>query len=232
MRLGGLIGALAVASTLAMGGTASASGVWTVGALSVSDLGSVNPLTSSNALISDPNATLGYTSNAPTAVGVNYGVGWDPFGTADTTHNWMSVGGASGGPNGGEAIFNFTSARSNFTLVWGSASSTNTIDFYSGANGQGTLLGQVTVNDLFAAESASVTGFANIANTTDPGALISITSGANQFESAVLTNGANQGGFEIAVVSPVPLPAALPLFGAALAGLGGIGFRMRRRKTS
>jgi hypothetical protein len=143
----------------------------------------------------------------------------------------MSVGGSSGGPSGGEAVFNLNNASSAFTLVWGSASSTNTIAFYSGANGQGTLLGQVSVNDLFNAEAASVAGFSNIANTTDPGALITISSGQNLFQSAVLTNGAGQGGFEIAIVNPVPLPAALPLFGAALAGLGGLGFRFRR-KTS
>ncbi len=33
-------------------------------------------------------------------------------------------------------------------------------------------------------------------------------------------------------VSPVPLPAALPLFGAALMGLGGIGWRRARRGPS
>lgn len=231
MKIGSWISVLAIVATVAVSGTASASTDWSVGALTIVDAGSVNPLTSSNALISDANVTLGATFNAPTAVGVNYNVGWDPFGTNDTTHNWMSVGGASGGPSGGQAVFDFNSATSNFTLVWGSPSSSNTITFYSGADGTGNVVGQVSVNDLFNAEAANVTGFANIANTTDPGAIISISDGSGLFKSAVLTNGAGQGGFEIAVVNPVPLPAALPLFGAALAGLGGLGFRFRR-KTS
>ncbi len=40
------------------------------------------------------------------------------------------------------------------------------------------------------------------------------------------------GNVVVSVVSPVPLPAALPLFGAALAGLGAFGWRKGRRKTA
>jgi len=40
------------------------------------------------------------------------------------------------------------------------------------------------------------------------------------------------GTFSTSTVSAVPIPAALPLFLGALAGLGGLGFMKRRRKAA
>ena len=60
--------------------------------------------------------------------------GWDPFGLSDTTHSWWNI-------EGGAVTMN--ELGNAFTIVWGSPndnnpSATNTVSFYTGANGTGT----------------------------------------------------------------------------------------------
>jgi hypothetical protein len=57
------------------------------------------------------------------------------------------------------------------TIVWGSPNdnnpaATNIVSFYSGANGTGSLIGQVLASDLYS-------NFSDINNTQDPGFLVS-----------------------------------------------------------
>ena len=88
--------------------------------------------------------------------------GWDPYGLSDTTHPWWNI-------EGGPVTFNGSSNA--LTIVWGSPNdnnpdATNTVSFYTGANGTGSLIGQVLASDLYA-------NFSDIDNTQDPGYLVS-----------------------------------------------------------
>ena len=79
------------------------------------------------------------------------------------------------------------------TIVWGSPNdnnpaATNTVSFYTGANGTGTLIGQVLASDLYSK-------FSGINNTQDPGYLISFLS-HQKFGSVVFTTGSSD--FEFA----------------------------------
>ena len=207
--------------------------------LTLTDLGTVNPAANNPLLTS--NVTITSVNNAPVVLGttiqyagipnsgsVTYtdgSVGWNPFGSGDSTNQWISIGGAGGNTliNGAwsSATFTLAAPETAFTFVWGSPSSTNTVSLYSGANGTGTLIGSATVNDL------DNLGFSNTGNTTDPGAIIEVTS-SQAFQSAVLSTAPGNGGFEVGGVSAVPLPGTLSMFAGALAGLG---FLARRRKA-
>jgi hypothetical protein len=64
--------------------------------------------------------------------------GWDPYGASDTTHYWWNI-------ESGAVMFNGLSNA--LTIVWGSPndndpSATNTVTFYSGANGSGSVIGK------------------------------------------------------------------------------------------
>ena len=86
--------------------------------------------------------------------------GWDPYGLSDTTHPWWNIEGGQVTMNGpGNAL----------TIVWGSPNdnnpaATNTVSFYTGANGTGSLIGQVLASDIYS-------NFSHINNTQDPGFL-------------------------------------------------------------
>ncbi len=65
----------------------------------------------------------------------------------------------------------FNGSNDALTIVWGSPNdnnpaATNTVSFYTGANGTGSLIGQVLASDLYS-------DFSGINNTQDPGYLIS-----------------------------------------------------------
>jgi hypothetical protein len=162
-------------------------------------------------------------------------VGWDPFGVDDSSNSWLSIGGSSGSPVAGNgdsyATLSFTGLRNSLSFVWGSPSGINTVSLYD-ANGD--LLGSVVSDgnsDLVAYDqngnvTDSITSDPLLGNTSDPGAIVDITSNV-AFSSAVLSD--TSGGFEIGGVSAVPLPGALPMFAGALAGLAMLGARSRKR---
>src|SRR5580698_997438 len=116
--------------------------------------------------------------------------GWDPYGLSDTTHPWWNI-------EGGQVTFN--GPGNALTIVWGSPndnnpSATNTVSFYTGANGTGDLIGQVLASDIY-------THYPATNNTQDPGYLISILSD-QEFGSVVFTTGSSD--FEFAVAGGVP----------------------------
>lgn len=138
--------------------------------------------------------------------------GWDPYGLNDTTHQWWNV-------EGGQVTFNGSNKA--LTIVWGSPndnnpSATNTVSFYTGANGTGMLIGQVLASDLYA-------DFSGINNTQDPGYLISFLTPQN-FGSVVFTTGSSD--FEFAAV---PEPSTWAMLGLGFVGLAGVATRKRAR---
>jgi hypothetical protein len=200
------------AAALLISSPSFASTVYSVGNLSVSDLGTVDPSTYSTALTNAPNYVL---SGSSTVVTGQYPgeTAWNPWGTSDTTHSWVEL---SADNTAGTATFNVLKGNDILNFVWGSASDSNTVSFYTGHNGTGTLIGTVTTADLLAAQAAATAGFTNVGNNMNPGELISILTSVD-FKSVVFSSG--QEAFEFASVSAVPLPASASLFLLAMAGL-------------
>jgi hypothetical protein len=111
----------------------------------------------------------------------------------------------------GSATYNFASAMDTLVILWGSPDSYNTLDFWSGQNHTGTLLGSFTGSQL----AVQTYGYD----------LVTFIS-ALGFESVVLSS--SNAAFEFAdLQASAPLPAALPLFAT---GLGVMGYLARRRK--
>jgi hypothetical protein len=138
--------------------------------------------------------------------------GWNPYGLSDTTHPWWNI-------EGGQVTFN--ESNNGLTIVWGSPNddnpaATNTVSFYSGANGTGSLIGQVLASDLYS-------NFSNINNTQDPGFLVSFTT-PEKFGSVIFTTGSSD--FEFAAV---PEPSTWAMLGVGFAGLGLAGYKRSRR---
>jgi len=145
----------------------------------------------------------------------------NPF--VPTTSNYVSVYG------GGSATFSLTQGASAFALEWGSVDPSNSLSFY-GKNGN--LLGTVTGTNIVATlAGVNTTGGPGSGTNWNPGGTIyaNIVSSAPIFSVVI---GSGQNSFELgpAAISAVPLPAALPLFAAALAGIGGLGW-VGKRKT-
>ena len=138
--------------------------------------------------------------------------GWNPYGASDTTHRWWNIEGSQVTMNGsGDAL----------TIVWGSPNdnnpaATNIVSFYSGANGTGSLIGQVLASDLYS-------NFSDINNTQDPGFLVSFMT-PEKFGSVVFTTGSTD--FEFAAV---PEPSTWAMLGIGFAGLALSGYKRSRR---
>ena len=138
--------------------------------------------------------------------------GWNPYGLSDTTHSWWNIEGGQVTMNGpGDAL----------TIVWGSPNdnnpdATNTVSFYTGANGTGSLIGQVLASDLYS-------NFSNIDNTQDPGFLVSFMT-PEKYGSVVFTTGSSD--FEFAAV---PEPSTWAMLGIGFAGLALAGYKRSRR---
>lgn len=159
------------------------------------------------------NATL-TTSGAPTPAivqGNNATVNIAPFPTGGVdTSNYLSVFGGS------SATFTLSHAANYLGLLWGSVDAYNTITFLDGSNN---VLNTFTGTDFVTHngnQGAAGTFYANFVSSV-PFLKVVLSSTANSFE------------VDDVAVSTVPLPAALPLFGAALIGMGVFG--RKRRKT-
>ncbi len=107
------------------------------------------------------------------------------------------------------------------SLMWGSLDTYNYIEFYYFDGVTETLVDMLDGDDPMFAGAPYGIGFINAVITTD--------SIFNRFK---LLSGSNS--FEIANVSisAVPLPAALPLYGAGLAVMGFVGWRKRKKAAA
>jgi hypothetical protein len=143
--------------------------------------------------------------------------GWNPYGLSDTTHHWWNI-------EGGQVTLNGSSNA--LTIVWGSPNdtnpaATNTVQFYTGANGTGSLIGEVLASDLYSA-------FGGINNTQDPGYLLSFLT-PEKYGSVVFTTGASD--FEFAVAA-VPEPSTWAMLGIGFAGLALAGHKRKRNRLA
>ena len=111
------------------------------------------------------------------------------------------------------------------SLIWGSPDPYNTLSFYSGSIGSGTLLGSFSGPDLTIDHSQPAKGHDIVTFATDVGFFnyVVLTTTDNAFEFTNLEASCT----ECAPPPSTPLPAALPLF---VSGLGAFGFIVRRRK--
>jgi PEP-CTERM motif-containing protein len=148
----------------------------------------------------------GVTTNTPT-------ISLNPFENSTSPYSVLNQGTAT--VPLASVIFNAAVGGSNiFSIDWGSPDSYNTLEFWSGLGGTGTLLATYTGCSLTPAcpgDGFDVVTFAAIGGT---------------YGSVELTD-TSQAAFEFSNVTTTPLPAALPLVAA---GLGVLGFFSRRRK--
>ena len=204
----------AAAAILAASAATAATAV--IDGITVSDFGRVNPAGPDYAQPGFGSGTaqiqIGQVSAIPPNPPEFGNPGWNPYGLSDTTHHWWNI-------EGGQVTFN--GSNDGLTIVWGSPNdnnpdATNTVSFYSGANGTGSLIGQVLASDLYA-------NFSGIDNSQDPGFLISFMTPQN-FGSVVFTTGSSD--FEFAAV---PEPSTWAMLGIGFVGLAGLAGRKRVR---
>jgi hypothetical protein len=122
---------------------------------------------------------------------------------------------------GGSALYNFAGPKNLFSILWGSPDAYNTLSFYSGSNGTGSLL-------------LSVTG-SNLLIQTFGHDLLQIDFGNQFFESIVLTTSSNAFEYtnlQVSDVTAVPILPALPLFATGLGVLGLLGWPGSGRLSS
>ena len=140
--------------------------------------------------------------------------GFDPYGSADTTHHWWNIyrGSAS-----------FAVSGTTLDLLWGSPNynvpyRSNSLSFYSGS----TLLGSVLASDLY-------TSFSGITNDGQPGYLLSFTPDAGRYDKVVAGIIGSSSDFEFAFLG-VPEPSTWAMI---VAGFGGLGMMRiwKMRKT-
>jgi len=207
------LGVIGAAATIL--GVSAASAV-TIDGITVNEYGRVNPAGPDYAQPGVGTGTaqiqIGQVNVMPPNPPEFENPGWSPYGTSDTTHSWWNI-------EGGQVTFNGPGDA--LTIVWGSPNdnnpaATNTVSFYTGANGTGTLIGQVLASDLYS-------NFTNIDNTQDPGFLVSFMT-PEQYGSVVFTTGSSD--FEFAAV---PEPSTWAMLGLGFAGLGLAGYKRSRR---
>lgn len=121
-----------------------------------------------------------------------------------------------GSPSDGSATFTVNGFKNALAFSWGSIDSYNTLDIWDGNGVQYSITG-----DMLAAALSSIT-----LGTTGHYFTFTALSGIDKFVLSSTTNSFEAANFRL---SNVPLPAALPLFGAALWGIAGL--RLRRKKA-
>lgn len=207
---------VAAAAATILGASAASAATAIIDGITVNDYGRVNPAGPDFAQPGVGTGTaqiqIGQANVMPPNPPELENPGWDPYGASDTTHPWWNI-------DGGQVTFN--GPGNALTIVWGSPNdnnpaATNTVSFYTGANGTGTLIGQVLASDLYS-------NFSNIDNTQDPGFLVSFMT-PEKFGSVVFTTGSSD--FEFAAV---PEPSTWAMLGIGFAGLALSGYKRSRR---
>jgi hypothetical protein len=110
------------------------------------------------------------------------------FGSAYTGYDNTPFIDAGNNPNSGKITMNFSSAQNYLGLLWGSVDANNTLTFYSGANGSGSVVETITGADLVAENSAVASGGTDYGDTFNPWgtAYVNVNTSAT-FESVVAT---------------------------------------------
>src|SRR5271168_2755987 len=210
-----LLGVIGAAATILTASAASAATA-IIDGITVNDYGRVNPAGPDFAQPGVGTGTaqiqIGQVNVMPPNPPEFDNPGWNPYGLSDTTHPWWNI-------EGGRVTFN--GPGSALTIVWGSPNdnnpaATNIVSFYTGANGTGSLIGQVLASDLYS-------NFSDINNTQDPGFLVSFMT-PEKFGSVVFTTGSSD--FEFAAV---PEPSTWAMLGIGFAGLALSGYKRSRR---
>jgi PEP-CTERM motif len=207
-------GVMGAAATI-LGASAASAASAVIDGITVNDYGRVNP---AGPDFAQPGVGTGTAQiqigqvNGPGNPPELSNPGWDPYGLSDTTHSWWNI-------EGGQVTMN--GSGNGLTIVWGSPNdnnpaATNTVSFYSGANGTGSLIGQVLASDLYS-------NFSDINNSQDPGFLVSFQT-PEKFGSVVFTTGSSD--FEFAAV---PEPSTWTMLGIGFAGLALTGYKRPRR---
>lgn len=162
-----------------------------------------------------------------------FNTGPGPDGNAAAANAAYSVLGTAGGPVS-TATYNVNSGT--FTLLWGSPDPYNQIAFYTGANGTGSLI-DVIGGNATNYDGSNLACFASSCTDTlfD---LVTFAASSGNIGSVILTD--TGAAFEYALsamrdpvaATPVPEPAALPLFAGGLGALGLLGWRRNRKAQS
>jgi hypothetical protein len=206
----GAASALAVMVGFSVGANAATA---LINGITVTDSGPVNPL------VPDHPQPAAY---AKTGAEINFGSnntgqsnnGWDPFGQGtDETHHWWNI-----GEYGGSVGFNLSGT--NLKIVWGSPNDNNSVTFFSGLNGTGSVVGTGAVTT-----PALITDF-GVVNASGPGYLIDFQT-PKAFQSVVFSTGPTA--FEFAVAAPELSTWGMML--AGFAGLGLVGYSRKRKEA-
>ena len=207
---------VAAAAAMILAASAASAATAIIDGITVNDYGRVNPAGPDYAQPGVGTGTsqiqIGQVNVMPPNPPEFGNPGWNPYGLSDTTHPWWNI-------EGGQVTFN--GPGNALTIVWGSPNdnnpqATNTVSFYTGANGTGSLIGQVLASDLYS-------NFSNIDNTQDPGFVVSFMT-PQTYGSVVFTTGSTD--FEFAAV---PEPSTWAMLGIGFAGLALAGYKRSRR---
>lgn len=136
---------------------------------------------------------------------------WDTITGMEDTGTYTSVSGDS------SAIYELTSAINSFEFMWGSVDNYNIIEFYFDGGWVDRLMGDDTQLDSAPRGVEWINALVSSDMLFDE---VRFVSGGNAFEYANVQ------------LSVVPLPAALPLYGAGIAVLGFMGWRKRRKAAT
>lgn len=177
-------------------------------------------------------ATVAPDSFTPTftlaASGSSDGVERSPYQTNTDPTTPYSVLSPGGQPSPGSSATYNLGGSNTFEILWGSPDNYNFVDFYSGANGGGTLLATFSNGDLTCAacnlNSGTSIGWDDVLFTSQGGGIGSVV--LRDTGQAAFEYGLNPA----AIIPQTPLPAAAWLFGTVIAGAAGAA-RLRRRKA-
>lgn len=172
---------------------------------------------SKNGLANDVFGSVAGQYAAPYMSGAN-DVGFTDQADGPDTGRYLTTGNTGSTPPS-DIDITFAPQMNYLGLLWGSVDPVNKQDnrivFYN----YGSKVGEVSGSDIIAATLNIVPGDRGIKGTT----YVNIT--GLVFNRAVFTSQQNAFEFDNLAVKPVPLPAAVWLFGSALVGLAGVGRR-------